>query len=598
MSDVASVTQDFIFGTLATDELRLQALRDAGRGIFHGNQISPPDPEPDEPVALSVSLGSEADANRVFACYTLDGSEPDPEAGPRVEFARAETVWDTLAWGYRQEWQGVLPAQPAGTFVRYRIGAERDGEKPRWADPDPVTGRPATFGYHVDHDRVPDWVREAVIYQVFVDRFRPGGDRGWNDASSLSDVWGGTLRGVIEALPYLSELGVTCLWLSPVFPSPTHHGYDATDYFDVEPRLGSRVDLVELFEAAHARGMRVLLDFVANHVSNEHPVFRHALADRAAPERCWFTFTGEEYRTFFGVRSMPQIDVDHSAARRHLIDAAVEWLRLGADGFRLDYANGPSHAFWSEFRDATRAANPDSFTVGEVVETAELQRTYRGRLDGTLDFLLLQQIRAFFAFEATSAADFDRFLHRHLAFFPRDFVLPSFLDNHDMNRFLWVVGGDVRRLKLAALCQFTLPHPPIVYYGTEVGLSQRHDLEYPDGSRRMEESRTPMPWGEDQDAELRRFYTDLISLRRRYAGLWSGKRTTLAAEDDGLYVVAVERDDQSAAIAMNRGHRPREFVLPRDMSPGLATDVLPPMSRRRLLLPPYAGALLLAGADG
>ena len=597
MSDVAGVTQDFIFGTLATDELRLEALRAAARGVFHGNRIYPADPEPGEPVEVSVSIGTDADADRVFACYSLDGSEPDPLTGPRVECAVPETVWDTLAWGYRQEWRGILPAQPGGTLVRYRIGAQREGEEPRWAEPDPITSRPATFGYHVDRERVPEWVRDAVIYQVFVDRFRPGGDRGWNEARSLNEFWGGTLRGVIEALPYLSELGVTCLWLSPVFPSPTHHGYDATDYFEVEPRLGTRADLVELFEAAHALGMRVLMDFVANHVSKEHPIFRRALADQMAPERCWFTFTGDDYRAFFGVRSMPQINVDHPAARRHLIDATVAWLRLGADGFRLDYANGPSHAFWSEFRAATRAAKPDSFTVGEVVEAADLQRSYQGRLDGTLDFLLLQQMRAFFAFEATSAVEFDRFLRRHLAYFPADFVLPSFLDNHDMNRFLWVVGGDVRRLKLAALCQFTLPHPPIVYYGTEVGLSQRHDLEYPDGSRRMEESRAPMPWESDQDAELRRFYADLIALRRRYSRLWSGERTTLVA-DGGLYVVTVDRDGKAALIALNRSAESRTIDVARDMSLALASDGGTQVSGRRLLLPPFAGALLTAGVDG
>jgi cyclomaltodextrinase / maltogenic alpha-amylase / neopullulanase len=151
-----------------------------------------------------------------------------------------------------------------------------------------------------------------------------------------------------------------------------------------------------------------------------------------------------------------------------MIESATYWLDRGLDGFRCDYANGPSHAFWSAFRAATRAAKPDSITLGEVVETPELQRTYQGRLDGCLDFLLLQGLRQFFAFDVMTASAFDGFLQRHLAFFAGDFVLPSFLDNHDMNRFLWVVRGDVRRLKLAALCQFTLPHPPIIYYGTNV----------------------------------------------------------------------------------------------------------------------------------
>ena len=154
---------------------------------------------------------------------------------------------------------------------------------------------------------------------------------------------------------------------------------------------------------------------------------------------------------------------------------------------------------------ATRGAQPDSVTIGEVVDTPALQRTFEGRLDGCLDFMLLQALRGFFAFGDTSASEFDAFLRRHLAFFGDGLVLPSFLDNHDMNRFLWIVRGDTRRLKLAALCQFTLPGPPIVYYGTEVGLSQQRDVRSADGSGHPEEVRLPMPWGATQDAGLLRF---------------------------------------------------------------------------------------------
>ncbi|HZG69176.1 MAG TPA: alpha-amylase family glycosyl hydrolase, partial [Herpetosiphonaceae bacterium] len=530
MSAQVNVTQDFIFGTMATDELRLAAMAAEGRGVFHGNQISPTDPEPDQPVEVLVSTGTDVAAETVTLFYTLNGEDPSPSS-PRVDLVPGEVVWDTLLWGYRRTWRGMLPAQPEGVHVRYRIAAQGTGGEPVWAEPDPSTGRPATFAYHVDREHVPAWIRDAVIYHIFVDRFYPGEGRSWNDASTFNDFWGGTLRGIIEQLPYLEELGVTCLWLSPVFPSPSHHGYDATDYFHVEPRLGTDDDLRDLLALAHARGMRVLLDYVANHVSNEHPAFRKATSDPTAPERAWFTFGKwpEEYRSFFGVRSLPQIDNEHLAARRHIIDGARYWLEQGADGFRLDYANGPTHGFWTQFRAETRAVEPESFTVGEIVETAELQRSYQGRLDGVLDFLLLQQMRAFFAFDIGSPRTFDTFLRRHLEFFPADFVLPSFLDNHDMNRFLWVVRGDTRRLRLAALCQMTLPHPPIVYYGTEVGLSQRRDLQYPDGSRRMEESRTPMPWGDEQDAGLLAFYRRLIALRRAHGGLWRGRRVTLAA---------------------------------------------------------------------
>lgn len=593
--DPTNVTQDFIFGTMATDTLRLAALAAAGRGVYHGNRIVPADPEPGQGVRLTVSVGTEVSADEVVAYYTLDGSAPTLESS-QIAFERGEVVWDTLLWGYRHEWHATLPPQPDGTHVRYRIVARGRNGVATWADPDPLTGAPATFAYHVDRERVPAWVRDAVIYHVFVDRFFPGRNRSWNAAATtFNDFWGGTIRGISEQLPYLEALGATCLWLSPVFPSPSHHGYDATDYLRVEPRLGTDDDLRALFAAAHARGMRVLLDFTANHVSNEHPAFVRATSDPEAPERAWFTFTHwpDDYRAFFGVPTLPQLNNEHLPARRYLIDSARYWLDQGADGFRLDYANGPSHGFWTQFRAETRSVEPDSFTVGEIVETAELQRSYGGRLDGVLDFLLLQQMRAFFAFDTISAGAFDSFLRRHLAYFPHDFALPSFLDNHDMNRFLWIARGDTRRLKLAALCQFTLPHAPIIYYGTEVGLSQQHDLQYPDGSRRPEESRTLMLWGAQQDQALLAFYTRLIALRRQYPALWRSERRVIALDDTGLYAVELEAVGQRAIVALNRTHAPHTIDVPANGTIALATTPDATLVAERLTLPPFSGALVL-----
>lgn len=588
------VTQDFIFGTLATDDLRLDALTAQRRGLVHGNRIDPADPQGGEVVTITVAAGADVAAERIMAFYTVDGSDPTGDSSV-IDLHPVAVEWDTLTWSYRQIWCGKLPAQEDGTLVRYRVVARTiDGSESN-ADLDPSTMVSPAFAYHVDREAVPQWLRDAVIYHVFLDRFHPGEGRGWNPAESLSDFWGGTIRGVTERLPYFADLGVTCLWLSPIFPSPSHHGYDATDYASVEPRLGSVEDLEDLFHEAHAVGIRVILDFVANHVSDEHPRFQAALADPAAPERSWFTFGPEPpgYRSFFGVPTMPQVNVESAEARRYLTDAAVLWLERGADGFRLDYANGPTHAFWSEFRAATRAAKPDSITIGEVVETAELQRSYFGRLDGTLDFLLLQQIRAFFAFESTTASEFDHFLRRHLSYFPPDFALPTFLDNHDMNRFLWVANGNWRTLLLAALCQFTLPHPPIIYYGTEIGLNQSHDVEYPDGSRRPEESRVPMPPEDRYDRDIHAFFKDLIALRQNHRNLWAGKRTTLAATEEGFYALRIDADASAAVVALNRTRSPQALALPIGAVLSVSSDQVTQGENGTWTLTPQAGAVFV-----
>ena len=176
---------------------------------------------------------------------------------------------------------------------------------------------------------------------------------------------------------------------------------------------------------------------------------------------------------------------------------------------------GATHAFWSAFRVATRRAKADAAIFGEITDTPALMRSYTGRMDGVLDFHLLDLLRGFFAFQSIAVSQFDRAVRQHFAYFGQALVLPSFLDNHDMNRFLWIANGDTRRLKLAALCQFTLPQPPIVYYGTEVGLSQRQAVG------RLEEARLPMLWDEQQDRDLLDFYQRLIHLRRQTSATWS-----------------------------------------------------------------------------
>jgi glycosidase len=285
----------------------------------------------------------------------------------------------------------------------------------------------------------------------------------------------------------------------------------------VDPRAGTRADLKALVDDMHRRGMRLILDFAPNHVSNDHPFFKSAVSDPKSPYRDYFTFIHwpDQYETFFGVKALPQINNEHAAARQYVIDSATYWLEeYGIDGFRLDYAYGPSHDFWTDFYTAVKRANPDSFHFGEIVETPTLLRTYEGIMDGALDFNWLQMSRKVFAYGSADVGEFEQFLSAHEVFFAgRNFALPTFLDNHDMNRFLWVSRGDKRRLMQAAVCQFTLATPPVIYYGTEVALSQRDDTR----QSGMEASRLPMLWGEEQDQELFRFYQRLIRLRR---GQW------------------------------------------------------------------------------
>ncbi|RPI96066.1 MAG: hypothetical protein EHM39_11185, partial [Chloroflexi bacterium] len=199
---------DFIFGTFATDELKVVHHRTARRGVQHQYKLSPRDPLPGQPVTVHVCLGTDLSADSVACYYTLDGTRPDGARGVAangqvLRLEPAGITWDAVAWGYVSHWRGVLPAQPDGTVVRYRIGAWTDGGPEVFADwpnvqdtaelaaaayfrgdplPQTPPGDPSrgqVFSYHVDQLRPPDWAREAVIYQVFVDRFYPGDGRSW-----------------------------------------------------------------------------------------------------------------------------------------------------------------------------------------------------------------------------------------------------------------------------------------------------------------------------------------------------------------------------------------------------------------------------------
>ncbi len=601
--------EDFIFGNLSlTDEIVRRLTREL-RGVRHAHMIDPTPAAPDRPIRLLATTGPSVRADAAHLYFTTDGSEPQgaggrATSGHALKMEAIETEWISLLWDYVTWWEAVLPAMPAETKVRYKIEAyDSLSGGSVFADNGAASAQEATsFSFLVDAFASPPWAQKAIIYHVFVDRFQPGGGKPFAAHDNLRRFYGGTLKGVTEELDYIASLGATAIWLSPIFASPSHHGYDATDLYNIEPRLGTNDDLRALVQEAHARGIRVILDFVPNHVSKQHPFFGNAQRDPDSPYRDWFVFHRwpDEYETFFGVKSLPQWNNEHGPARKYMLDVARYWLEeFGVDGYRLDYANGPSHDFWTDFRSAVKDVRPDAFIFGEIVESAHLLRTYQGRLDGSLDFLLTHNLRRAFAFGSMSLTGLDAFLTRHESYFDARFVRPSFLDNHDMNRFLWLAGGDKRKLRLAALCQFTLAGPPIVYYGTEVGLSQARDCRTPEGHGRPHEARMPMLWGNSQDAELLAYYRTLGRMRREHPVLHSGRRVTLSvdappgtwvyARGDGgdLLLVFLNARERTAkisvpvqAVELAEGTRLRNLLGPDEhvVSKGVVTVTLPPVS--------------------
>ncbi len=569
---------EFVFGSLSTTEKRADAFQAARQGVKHQYRIEPQAVRPGESPVLTVTVELDRRVDRVECVM----SEPETAAltgsGQTVyPLHLIKTEWDLLNWSYYQIWQVALPPQADGTLVRYCLLAyPADGSESIPADDG------AVFSYLVGDPAQPDWAKEAIVYQVFPDRFYPGNGRTWNPTDSLDDIYGGTLRGVIEKLDYIADLGFNVIWLNPFFPDDTHHGYHATDYFNVNPRMGTLDDIKELVAKAHARNIRLLLDFVANHWSSEHHTFRAAQADPNSEYHDWYTWIDwpNEYETFFGVKELPQINLEHRPAREHMLKAARYWLaEIGFDGLRLDYVLGPSLDFWTELRATVKAINPDIWLFGEAVDAPDAQLKYQGRFDGTLDFLLAQAMRDTFGQGTMDVAAFDAFLTQHEAYFPVGYGRPSFLDNHDQNRFLWIAGGDKRKLKLAALCQFTLSGAPIVYNGTEVGVSQTRDRTDP-ASDGMAEVRQPMLWGDEQDKELLDYYRWLIHFRRQHPVLLDGKYETLHVNKTaGTYVYARVNADEVILVALNLS----------DQTTNVTVKIPNVGEKRRFVLPAWTG---------
>ncbi len=494
-------------------------------------------------------------------------------------------------------WKAALPVSDGSAVVHYRIrGDRRDGPSIYAADADPRVGG-QDFAVDVAAPEVPGWTADAYAYQVMVDRFAVAGGKAWPPLGSPTQLYGGSLDGIRERLDYIAGLGVNLLWLSPVMMSPSHHGYDQADHFAVESRYGGNGALTRLVQAAHERGMRVLLDFVPNHTGRTHPLFLEAVrkdADAAGFYRFWQW--PHYYRSFFDHIVLPELDTARGSVQEYLVNVARQWVtEFDVDGLRLDHAPGVDPSFWVRLRRELREVRPDIFLLGEVNGDDAALAAYRGRLDGVVDFGLAKLLRRTFAEETMGLAEFDAELRRHERSLA-GLVQGTILDNHDMNRFLWLAGGDKARLRLAATALLTLPGLPILYYGTEAGLSQRRDGVYENA-----EIRLPMLWGDDQDSSLLAHFQTLGRLRREFPALRHGTRETLIADPD-VYAYRRTEGDVSLIVILNRSDAPQR----RRLNAGLGTWIdrmnLAMVSRvgsdLEVVVPPRAGAILGVATAG
>ncbi|SDC64151.1 Glycosidase [Paenibacillus sp. UNCCL117] len=425
--------------------------------------------------------------------------------------------------------------------------------------------------HEADMFKVPDWVKEAVFYQIIVDRFANGNPAinpdpidEWGAPPTESNFFGGDLQGVMEHLDYLSELGVNAIYFTPLFAAPSNHKYDTMDYKQVDPHYGDNEQLRALVDACHERGIRVMLDAVFNHCGEHFPPFQDVKKKGPySPYADWFHINEypvevrdgiPTYDTFGFFAHMPKFNTANPEVKKYLLDVAEYWIKeLKLDGWRLDVANEVDHQFWREFRRVVKQANPDAYIVGEVWSDS-LTWLLGDQFDSVMNYPFSGKVLEFFSGDTMDGLAFSQSIGQLLMRYPQQTneVIFNLLCSHDTPRALTVMKGDKRRLKLAVVFLFTYTGTPCIFYGDEIGLQGGGDPE----------CRVCMQWDPDkQDRELLQFYKDIIHLRRTNPALQSGRFHFLQAAAGKSYLIYERRDSEKQfTIWINNSPLPAELT--------------------------------------
>lgn len=544
------------------------------------------------------------------------------EDGSKTEL-RLSPVW--TEGGYTR-YEGGLTSPPPGLYW-YHFSALEDGEEKTiektangaaFAKGKP---RPWQLTVFSAHYTTPDWIKGGAFYHIFVDRFKSSGRRVEKEGAVLREDWGGLpvylpdekgeiknndffggdLPGIIEKLPYLHELGVSCIYLSPVFEAASNHKYDTGDYLKIDPAFGTEVDFIALCEQAAALGIKIILDGVFNHTGSDSIYFNReerydslgAYNSQASKYYKWYSFTDwpDKYEAWWGIYTLPGIkktSLEYSFFINGEGGVLQKWQRLGVSGWRLDVADELSDSFLEALRQRVKAEDSEALIIGEVWEDASNKAAYgyrrhyfEGRqLDSVMNYPFKEAIIAYV--HSGSAEMLRNTVEEICENYPKQALdcLMNILGTHDTPRILTALSGKgfatreerahfslspqereqaKSRLRLASLLQFTLPGVPCLYYGDEAGMEGFEDPF----------NRRCYPWG-NEDEELRDWYKSLLAARNSIPAFAGGTYRSLKAED-GVFLFSRTGQGSKVLILTNLGGK--DFVLPMDVGYRLCLSV-------------------------
>ncbi len=394
----------------------------------------------------------------------------------------------------------------------------------------------------------PHWVANSFVYQIFPDRFKKSKRvssnqdlflEPWRSTPSRNGFKGGDLYGVIEALDYLQEIGVTCLYLNPIFNSAANHRYHTYDYMSVDPLLGGNQALFELIESLHLRGMRIILDGVFNHCGRGFWAFHHLIENaESSPYRDWFIindwpinpYPGSNqkcgYSCWWNDPALPKFNHGNPQVQNYLIQVGCFWIERGIDGWRLDVPDEVPDEFWVAFRKRIKKINSEAWIVGEI--WGDARKWLKGEhFDGVMNYrigwsslcwvgsnsLKNDYINPLYPIKNITGDYFLKVLETTLGWYSSETNCSqlNLLDSHDVPRALHTLDGDVEALKLALLLLFLNPGAPCIYYGTEIGLNGGKEPS----------CREAFPWKISWKVDLRSYIRSLWEFRKNSIGFIS-----------------------------------------------------------------------------
>ncbi|MEN4010887.1 MAG: glycoside hydrolase family 13 protein [Bellilinea sp.] len=373
--------------------------------------------------------------------------------------------------------------------------------------------------------QIPDWVKDAVFYQIFPDRFAngdltndPPNVQPWGEIPDAFHFQGGDLAGIEQRLDYLQDLGINALYLNPIFLSPSTHRYNTVDYYCIDPKLGSRQDFRRLLRRAHRKGMRIILDGVFNHCGRGFFAFNDLLENGSnSPYQDWFHIKkfplhaygpgkSSRYEAWWGYKSLPKFNTHAPAVRRYILDVARHWIDEGIDGWRLDVPNEiDDDTFWAEFRYAVKKGNPQAYLLGEIWDV-QSRWVDDEHFDGLMNYPVRSIIIDSLIHSISNQERLTRLEKIQDAYGMENlYGMYLLLGSHDTERIITLLNHDMQKVRLAYLLLFAFPGAPAIYYGDEIGLRGGKD---PD-------CRRAFVWAEeDWDVNLRDWIKRLIGVRR------------------------------------------------------------------------------------